>query len=109
MLNPEELVHYQRHLTLPEIGVEGQEKLVIEGGIQTFKSFKPALFLECGLETIESRQIIADQMRKLNYEIVGIILCDGVIEVNWSQYIKLQEPFEQSYYVNVLFLPSFIY
>jgi adenylyltransferase/sulfurtransferase len=27
MLNPEELVHYQRHLTLPEIGVEGQGKL----------------------------------------------------------------------------------
>lgn len=27
MLNPEELVHYQRHVTLPEIGVKGQEKL----------------------------------------------------------------------------------
>ncbi len=27
MLTPEELVHYQRHVSLPEIGVEGQEKL----------------------------------------------------------------------------------
>ena len=27
MLNPEELIHYQRHVSLPEIGVEGQEKL----------------------------------------------------------------------------------
>ena len=27
MLTPEELVHYQRHVSLPEIGLEGQEKL----------------------------------------------------------------------------------
>ena len=27
MLNPEELIHYQRHVSLPEIGVEGQMKL----------------------------------------------------------------------------------
>ena len=27
MLNADELVHYQRHVSLPEIGVEGQEKL----------------------------------------------------------------------------------
>lgn len=27
MLSPDELVHYQRHVSLPEIGLEGQEKL----------------------------------------------------------------------------------
>ena len=27
MLTPDELIHYQRHVSLPEIGVEGQEKL----------------------------------------------------------------------------------
>ncbi|MBG29486.1 MAG: thiamine biosynthesis protein ThiF [Opitutae bacterium] len=27
MLSPDELIHYQRHVSLPEIGVDGQEKL----------------------------------------------------------------------------------
>ena len=89
-----------------KVDVEGHEKYVIEGGIQTLRTFKPALFLEVGVETLEDRQIIADQLRELSYEIVGIILHDGVVEVNWSQYINLQEPFELAYFVNVLFLPS---
>ena len=89
-----------------KVDVEGHEKYVIEGGIQTLRTFKPALFLEVGAETLEDRQIIADQLRYVNYQIVGIILHDGVVEVNWSQYINLQEPFELAYYTNVLFLPS---
>ena len=89
-----------------KVDVEGHEKYVVEGGIQTLRTFKPALFLEVGVETLEDRQIIADQLRELSYEIAGIILHDGVVEVNWSQYINLQEPFELAYFVNVLFLPS---
>ena len=64
------------------------------------------MFLEVGAETMEDREIIADQLRGLDYEIMGIILQDGVIEVNWSQYINMKKPFEPAYYVNVLFLPS---
>tara|TARA_B100000315_G_scaffold230165_1_gene240323 strand:+ start:1200 stop:2156 length:957 start_codon:yes stop_codon:yes gene_type:complete len=96
-----------QRLDFIKVDVEGHEKYVIEGGSQTFKTLKPALFLEVGAEKIEDRQIIADQLRKLNYEIVGVILQDGVIEVNWPQYINLHEPFESSYFVNVLFLPRF--
>ncbi len=93
-------------LDFVKVDVEGHEKYVVEGGIQTLRTFKPALVFEVGAETLEDRQIIADQLREVNYEIVGIILQDGVVEVNWSQYINLQEPFEFAYYVNVLFLPS---
>ena len=89
-----------------KVDVEGHEKYVVEGGIKTLETFKPALFLEVGVETLADRQIIADQLREANYEIVGIILHDGVIEVDWSQYINLHQPFELAYYVNVLFLPS---
>ena len=95
-----------KKLDFIKVDVEGHEKYVIEGGIQTFKTLKPALFLEVGAETMEDREIIADQLRGLDYEIVGIILQDGVIEVNWSQYINMKKPFEPAYYVNVLFLPS---
>ena len=95
-----------KKLDFIKVDVEGHEKYVIEGGIQTFKTLKPALFLEVGAETMEDREIIADQLRGLDYEIMGIILQDGVIEVNWSQYINMKKPFEPAYYVNVLFLPS---
>ena len=92
-----------------KIDVERHERLAIEGGRQTLKNFKPSLILETGSEkTKEDREIIADQLRTTGYEIIGIVLRDGVIEVTWPQYIEMKEPFAPPNTVNVLFLPQAI-
>ena len=91
-----------------KVDVEGHEKYVIEGGQKTLKTLKPAIMLEAAYEDTADREIIADQLRKLNYKLVGIIMHDGVIEVSWSQYINMEDPFDPTYSVNVLFLPQII-
>ena len=91
-----------------KIDVEGHEKYVIEGGQKTLKTLKPAMILEAACEETADREIIADQLRKLNYKLVGIIMHDGIIEVSWSQYINMEDPFDPTYSVNVLFLPQII-
>ena len=88
--------------------MEGHEKYVIEGGQKTLKTLKPAIILEAANEETADREIIADQLRKLNYKLVGIIMHDGIIEVSWSQYINMEDPFDPTYSVNVLFLPQII-
>ena len=91
-----------------KIDVEGHEKYVIEGGQKTLKTLKPAIILEAANEETADREIIADQLRKLNYKLVGITLQDGIIEASWSQYINMTSPFDPTYPVNVLFLPQII-
>ena len=91
-----------------KIDVEGHEKYVIEGGQKTLKTLKPAIILEAANEETADREIIADQLRKLNYKLVGIVMQDGVIEASWSQYINMKDPFDPTYPVNVLFLPQII-
>lgn len=91
-----------------KIDVEGHEKYVIEGGQKTLKTLKPAIILEAANEETADREIMADQLRKLNYKLVGIIMQDGIIEVSWSQYINMEDPFDPTYSVNVLFLPQII-
>ena len=91
-----------------KIDVEGHEKYVIEGGQKTLKTLKPAIILEAANEETADREIIADQLRKLNYKLVGIIMHDGIIEVSWSQYVNMEDPFDPTYSVNVLFLPQII-
>ena len=89
-----------------KVDVEGHEKYVIEGGQKTLKTLKPAMILEAASEETADREIIAEQLRKLNYKLVGITLQDGIIEASWSQYINMKDPFDPTYPENVLFLPK---
>ena len=66
------------------------------------------MILEAASEETADREIIAEQLRKLNYKLVGITLQDGIIEASWSQYINMTSPFDPTYPVNVLFLPQII-
>lgn len=91
-----------------KVDVEGHEKHVIEGGQKTLETLKPAMILEAASEETADREIIAEQLRKLNYKLVGITLQDGIIEASWSQYINMTSPFDSTYPVNVLFLPQII-
>jgi len=98
-----------KRLDFIKIDVERHERLVLEGGQQALKTLKPSLVLEVGGEkTKEDREKIADLLRTLNYEIIGIILHGGIVEVTWSQYLEMKDPFKLPGASNVLFLPTFM-
>ena len=92
-----------------KIDVEGHERWVVEGGLQTLKTLKPSLVIEAGAEKKkEDREKIADQLRTLGYEIFGVILYGGIAEVTWSQYLEMKSPFTSQAAVDVLFLPALL-
>jgi len=91
-------------LDFVKIDVEGKEINVLEGGRETFSRFLPALVLEVGCEEDTDRKKISDLLRSWGYEITGIIVAHGIIEINWEQYTSLSDPFIKKYPSNVLFL-----
>jgi hypothetical protein len=96
-----------KRLDFIKIDVERHEREVLEGGQQTLKNLKPSLVLEVGNEKIkEDREKIADQLRTLDYEIIGIILPGGITEVTWSKYLEMNSSFIPCT-ANLLFLPTF--
>jgi FkbM family methyltransferase len=96
-----------KRLDFIKIDVERHEREVLEGGQQTLKNLKPSLVLEVGNEKRkEDREKIADQLRTLDYEIIGIILSGGITELTWSKYLEMDSSFI-SCTANLLFLPTF--
>ena len=95
-----------KQLHFVKIDVEGNERLILEGGQDTFQNYKPKLILEAGSEKKEDREIISSLLQSWGYEIIGIILPHGIADVKWDQYVALSNPFEEKYPVNVLFIPS---
>jgi hypothetical protein len=93
-------------LDFVKIDVEGKEIGVLEGGHETFSRFTPALILEVGCEEENDRKRIAELLCSWGYEIVGILLAHGVVEVTWEQYANLDNPFIKKYPSNVLFLSN---
>ena len=94
-------------LDFVKIDVEGKELNVLEGGKATFSRFTPALILEVGCEEESNRKRIADLLRSWGYMITGIIVAHGVIEIDWKQYVNLDDPFVKKYPSNVLFLGNY--
>ena len=78
----------------------------MEGGRETFTRFTPALTLEVGCEEDDDRKRIAKLLRCWGYEIVGIVLARGIVEVSWEQHENLDNPFIKKYPSNVLFLSN---
>ena len=93
---------------MPILTFEDITQFCFVGGQKTLKTLKPAIILEAACEETADREIIADQLRKLNYKLVGIVQQEGIIECSWSQYINMKDPFDPTYPVNVLFLPQII-
>lgn len=94
-------------LDFVKIDVEGKELNVLQGGKATFSRFTPALILEVGCEEVSNRKRIADLLRSWGYIITGIIVAHGVIEIDWKQYVNLDDPFVKKYPSNVLFLGNY--
>ena len=91
-------------LDFVKIDVEGKELGILEGGQETFSRFTPALILEVGCEEENDRKRIAELLRSWGYEIVGIVVAHGIVEVSWEQHANLDNPFIKKYPSNVLFL-----
>jgi len=94
-----------KRLHFVKIDVEGNERLVLEGGQDTFRNYKPKLILEAGSEKKEDREKISSLLQSWGYEIIGIILPHGIAEVKWDQYVAMSDPFEAKNPLNVLFIP----
>lgn len=93
-------------LDFVKIDVEGAEIRVLEGGQKTFSHFNPALILEAGCEGEDERKKISDLLRSWGYQIIGVILPHGIVEVSWKQYTSQENPFIKEYPSNILFLSN---
>jgi FkbM family methyltransferase len=89
-----------------KVDVEGHECQVLEGGRETLEKFQPALIIEAGNESVDERRKIKSLLSGLNYEIIGIAIDNGVVEVDWEQYVGMQNPFEENGIFNILLLPA---
>lgn len=100
--------HKVNRISFIKIDVEGHEYAVIEGAIETLTNHRPILIIEVGRETEEKRKFIAGVLRSLNYEMVGIVIDNGIIPSGYENFINLNNPFSPvpSHAVNVLFIPN---
>lgn len=100
-------IHKVDRISFIKIDVEGHEYAVIEGAVQTLSTHRPVLTIEVGNESSEKRELISDILKRLNYEMIGIVADHGIIPADYENLIKFNYPFstEKGRVVNVLFIP----
>jgi FkbM family methyltransferase len=91
---------------LIKIDVEGHEKQVLDGAEITLGRFRPAMVIETGHESAETRPAIHDRLRGLGYQILGILLDFGMTEADWDAYVSLAMPFRRGEAHNLLLVPE---
>lgn len=80
-------------LDVIKIDVEGFECNVLRGPQDVLRRFKPALILETGHETLESRAGIQGLLSQLAYSIVGVFAGGGLLEAPWDDYASRKRVF----------------
>jgi len=95
----------QTRLDFLKIDVEGFEDKVLLGARETLARFMPSLLIETGFETPEQRIIIHDLLSGLGYDIIGLEVPGGLIEVSWDDYRKCEGQVAAISLTNLLLLP----
>ncbi len=88
-----------------KIDAEGYESVIVEGGLTVLKKFRPNLILECGgvYDSEEKRKRMITRLRELDYNLMGLPVLSGIVEVTWEQFINLSFPMSSERAVNLLF------
>ena len=94
-----------------KVDVEGHEAEVIEGASECLSLYKPAIVLEAGLDPDQNRDKIHEILVARDYNLMGIIMAHGIIEVEWSDYTSRKGLLSEtglfnSGFVNLLFVPQ---
>jgi len=87
-----------------KMDVQGYEGKVMDGARDVLSRLRPALVIEAGAETADERAAIVDLLKSADYEMAGIDLEYGILEMDWEDYHQLKGPF-QGNHCNVVFIP----
>jgi FkbM family methyltransferase len=97
--------HTLDRVDLVKIDVEGHERPVFDGAVQTLRRFRPAVVFESGHEDVAGRHAIADRLRDLDYEIVAVLHDYGALSCDLDDYRAARGACRGSEAHNVLALP----
>jgi FkbM family methyltransferase len=97
--------HGLARLDLVKIDVEGHERQVLAGSIETLRRFRPALVFESGHESGDDRAAIARMLDGAGYDIVAVLHDYGALVCTLDDYATAAGAFAGSEARNVLALP----
>jgi FkbM family methyltransferase len=75
-----------RHVDLIKIDVEGHERRVLDGAVETLRRFRPAVIIESGHERAADREAIATLFAALDYGLVAVLCDHGALAADLAQY-----------------------
>ncbi len=98
--------HGLDRLDLIKIDVEGSERHVLDGAAAILCRHRPVLVIETGHEAEGDRRAIHDQLHRLRYRMLGILLDHGMAAADWHAYTGVDPPFRAGDTHNLLLVPG---
>jgi FkbM family methyltransferase len=92
-------------LDLVKIDVEGHERRVFAGGVETLRRFHPAIVFESGHESAEDRRAISNRLLALDYDIVAVLHHYGALASSMRDYSEARGACRGTEARNLLALP----
>jgi len=98
--------HGITRLDFIKIDVEGHERRVLEGGIETLRRFRPAVVIESGHEGPGERETIATLFEGLGYRLIAVLHDHGALPLDFAAYRTARAAASGTEARNLLLLPE---